>query len=270
MEIFEYMRFFWSYAFESSGKVKPVHAALYFYLLELNNRLGWKKEFGLPTTVTMDAIGVSSYNTYKSALNDLHEFGIIKIVKRSVNQYQSCIIALSKNDKAKYKAHDKALLNHGTKQMTKHCSSTIQSTVDIDKQLYSDTTKQQDNDTTQTSLCEHTPEEIAIFQKWISWIKENAPDINKLSEPLTIDQLMKLRESESVEMIQAVMVQMHNYKALTKKYKSTYLTLKNWIKREKENKKPQKLTQDEIIRQGVERLRKGELYSYNDSGTGGV
>ena len=116
---------------------------------------------------------------------------------------------------------------------------------------------------------EHTPEEIAIFQKWISWIKENAPDINKLPEPLTIDQLMKLREAESVEMIQNVMMQMHNYKAL-KKYKSTYLTLKNWIKREKENKKPQKLTQDEIIRQGVERLRKGELYSYDDSGTGGV
>lgn len=125
------------------------------------------------------------------------------------------------------------------------------------------------NKETNINVCEHTPEEIAIFQKWISWIKENAPDINKLSEPLTIDQLLKLRESESVEMIQAVMMQMHNYKAL-KKYKSTYLTLKNWIKREKENKKPQKLTQDEIIRQGAERIRQGYAYGINDSGDSGI
>ena len=63
-----------------------------------------------------EAIGIRSYNTYINTLNDLVEFGFIKLIEKSKNQYSSNIIALSNFDKAHDKALDKALIKHGTKQ----------------------------------------------------------------------------------------------------------------------------------------------------------
>ena len=48
----------------------------------------------------MSILGIHSYNTYKVALKDLIEFGFITMVKKSTNQYNSNIIALSKFDEA--------------------------------------------------------------------------------------------------------------------------------------------------------------------------
>ena len=122
-------RQWFDFAYENPSKVKPVHGSLYFWLIELANRLGWPSEFGSPGSSAMAACGISSYNTYKKAINDLTEFGFVKVKRKSVNQYQSCIIALSIIDKAQYKALDKALSEHSTK----HSSSTIQSTDSINK-----------------------------------------------------------------------------------------------------------------------------------------
>jgi hypothetical protein len=82
---------------------------MYCYLIDLWNRLGQKQEFGLPTMVTMEALGIGSYNTYKKTFHDLVEFGFIKLVADSKNQHQSRIVALSKFDKASDEAPDKAL-----------------------------------------------------------------------------------------------------------------------------------------------------------------
>lgn len=83
---------------------------MYCYLVDLWNRLGQKSQFGLPTSVAMESLGIGSYNTYKKTLNDLIEFGFIRIVADSKNQHQSKIIALSKNDKATDKALDEATI----------------------------------------------------------------------------------------------------------------------------------------------------------------
>lgn len=101
-------RAWFDFKFENISKCKHVHSDLYFYCIDLWNRLGNKKEFGLPTVITMENVGIRSYNTYKEAINDLVAFGFIKIIKRSTNQHSSTIIALSKIDKAKDKAKDKA------------------------------------------------------------------------------------------------------------------------------------------------------------------
>ena len=122
-------RNFWDFAFENPEKIKPAHAALFFFAVEHCNRLGWKSKFGLPTGMAMEAIGLKSYNTYKLILDELIGFGMIKMVEKSKNQYSANIIALSKNDKAQYKALDKALMKHGTKHHTKQSESTIQSTI---------------------------------------------------------------------------------------------------------------------------------------------
>lgn len=130
MNGYELSRCFWDYAFEHPEKIRPVHSAIFFFAIEHCNRLGWKSKFGFPTTMAMDAIGVKSYNTYTRALQELVDYGFVKMIEKSKNQYSANIIALSKNDKALDKALDKAFIKHGTKQS----ESTVQSIDSIDKQ----------------------------------------------------------------------------------------------------------------------------------------
>jgi hypothetical protein len=124
MDIFKLYRNFWDFAFENPEKIKPNHIAIFSFAIEHCNRLGWKKKFGLPSTMTMEAVGIKSYNTYITAFNELVEYGFIELIEKSKNQYSSNIIALSNNFKANDKALDKAFIKHTTKQD----ESTIQST----------------------------------------------------------------------------------------------------------------------------------------------
>ena len=130
MDYFKLTRAFWDFAFENPEKIKPNHCALYLFIVEHCNRLGWKKKFGLPTEMTKEAIGIRSYNTYIQTLNELVNFGLIELIEKSKNQYSSNIIAISNFDKALDKALDKA----GAKHATKHSESTQQSICSINKQ----------------------------------------------------------------------------------------------------------------------------------------
>jgi len=131
MNSYELSRKFVDFSFENPSKVKPNHYALYFFSIEHCNRLGWKKEFGLPTTMTMEAIGIRSYNTYSKTFNDLVDFGFFNLIERSTNQYSANIIGLSNFNKALDKALDKAFIKHGTKQS----ESTEQSIDSINKPI---------------------------------------------------------------------------------------------------------------------------------------
>ena len=126
MNSYELSRGFWDFAFENPERVKPIHSAIYFFAIEHCNRLGWKEKFGLPSQMVMEAIGVKNWRTYSQGLNELIDFGFIKLLEKSSNQYSSNIIAIVNFTKADTKALDKALQKHGTKQG--------QSIVSIDKQ----------------------------------------------------------------------------------------------------------------------------------------
>ncbi len=134
MDIFKLYRTFWNWCFENPSKIKPTHIAIYSFAIEHCNRLGWKKEFGFPTTMAMEAIGVRSYSVYKNHLDELVDFGFLEMIEISKNQYSANIIALKENykahDKATVKALDKALIKHTSKQV----ESTCQSIDSIDKQ----------------------------------------------------------------------------------------------------------------------------------------
>lgn len=109
MNGYELTRMWYDFKFENPDLVKHIHSDLFFYIVDRWNRLGQKEKIGLPTSFTMEAVGINSYNTYKKVLNDLIEFGFIKSVLDSKNQHQSRVIALSFFDKAKYKALDEAI-----------------------------------------------------------------------------------------------------------------------------------------------------------------
>lgn len=127
MNSYELSRAWFDYSFSNPNKIKPIHSSIYFFAIEHCNRLGWKDNFGFPSQMVMEAIGVKNWRTYSKALNDLVDWGFIKMIEKSKNQYSSNIIAIVKNTKAQSKALDKALQKHSTKHS--------QSTVSINKQL---------------------------------------------------------------------------------------------------------------------------------------
>ena len=120
-------RSWFDFCFDNPEIIRPIHTAIYFFAIEHCNRLGWKQKFGFPSQMVMEAIGVKNWRTYSLALNELVDFGFIKIIEISKNQYSSNIIAIVKNTKAHTKALDKALSKHNTKHS--------QSIVSVDKQV---------------------------------------------------------------------------------------------------------------------------------------
>ena len=108
---------FFDWCYENPDKINPTHIALYFFIIEHCNRLGWKDKFGLPTQMAMDAIGVKNWRTYKKAFDDLVEFRFITVVQKSKNQYSANVIAIVKNTKANTKALTKAIQKHSQKQV---------------------------------------------------------------------------------------------------------------------------------------------------------
>jgi hypothetical protein len=142
MNSYELSRRFFDWSFENPDKINTNHIALYFFAIEHCNRLGWKEKFGLPTSMAKEAIGIKSYHTYKKTLDDLVEFGFIKMIEISKNQYSSNIIAIAEIDKAHVKAHVKALDKALTKHMSKQVQSTCQSNSSINKQYNNRTIEQ--------------------------------------------------------------------------------------------------------------------------------
>ncbi len=113
---YELSKNWFSWAFENQGKVNPANTALYFFVIEYANRMGWVERFGLPTDLAKATIGVNHYKTYINALNQLIDFGFIIMYQKSKNQYTANIIGLAINAKAhakaSTKAFDKASINH--------------------------------------------------------------------------------------------------------------------------------------------------------------
>lgn len=131
MNSYELSRRWFDWCFENPEKISPNHTALFFFCIEHCNRLGWKEKFGLPSEMAKDAIGIKSYNTYIKVFRDLEEWGFIKVIQKSKNQYSANIIAISNFNKAHGKALDKAIIKH----LTKHDESTCESICSIDKPL---------------------------------------------------------------------------------------------------------------------------------------
>jgi len=79
---------------------------------------------------------------------------------------------------------------------------------------------------------------IEKFEKFLAWLEKNAPNVLKMSEPITIEQMDKLYNDGYLDQVGFEKLKnMHNKKTLCKDYTSANLTLRNWVKREDERKK---------------------------------
>lgn len=181
---------FYAWCFENPEKVKPIHSAIYFFIVDRCNKMGWKKKFGLPTDMTMEAIGVKNYKTYINGLNDLIDFGFIFMVEKSRNQHTANIIELVNFTKADGKADTKAIDKALPKQMEKQ----DQSTVSINKLVNNKTIK----------LINDNPELVNL--KLSDWIKNYNSDKKEL--PFSLESFIdffnketgkKMRRSNALE-----------------------------------------------------------------------
>lgn len=195
---YELSRIWWDWCFENPDKIKPNHSAMYFFIIEHCNRLGWKGKFGLPMEMTKDAIGISNYRTYANTFDDLVNWGFIKVFQKSVNQYSANVIGLVKNAKANTKALSKATHKHSQKQR--------RGIVGIDKPI---------------NLL--TLEPINVYRKFAHL-------------EISILDFEQLKAEYPKEQIDSILDQIENYKK-NLKYKSLFLTAKNWLKKEKNSAK---------------------------------
>ena len=158
---YDLSRAWFDWCFENPERISPNHTALYFFIIEHCNRLGWKKKFGLPTTMAKEAIGIKSYNTYIKTLRELVAFGFVEMIEVSKNQYSSNIVALSKFNNAPNNALDKALIKHTSKQS----ESTCQSIDSIDKQRTKNKEQRTSNQTSKNSA-ESISSKFEINKDW--------------------------------------------------------------------------------------------------------
>jgi hypothetical protein len=129
MNGYELTERWFSFVSENSDKVDCKHTALYLYIVELFNKRQWVEVLGLPTDYTMSVLNIGSYKTYKKTFDELVQFGFIKQVEVSKNQYSSTKISLVS---ASVK---------NTKASPKHLPKQVQSTSSIIKLINIETIK---------------------------------------------------------------------------------------------------------------------------------
>ena len=117
MNGYDLSRDWFDWCFENPDIITPNHSALYFFIIEHCNRMGWKEKFGLPMEMAKSAIGIKNYKTYSKTFENLVEWGFVKVYQRSKNQYSANVIGLVENTKANTKALTKATLKHSQKQV---------------------------------------------------------------------------------------------------------------------------------------------------------
>ena len=84
--------------------------------------------------------------------------------------------------------------------------------------------------------CEETSQSLSFSPKEVEhgdYMNRFFPSVQKLKEPLTLDQFVKLCDEYGEEAVKDKLSAMENDKKLSAKYKSAYLTLRNWLKRDK-------------------------------------
>lgn len=78
-----------------------------------------------------------------------------------------------------------------------------------------------------------SPEQINDFKKFEKWILEHTPRVAQMKEPFTIKNFLNLKEKITGAEISEFLERMHNYQKLLSNNRSAYLTILNWIKKDK-------------------------------------
>ena len=79
-----------------------------------------------------------------------------------------------------------------------------------------------------TSL--YSAEQIASFNRFIGFIRDEAPRVSQMQKPFTIEEYLRLiAEGFTADSVKKVLITMHNWKPLLQKNVSAYLTASKWL-----------------------------------------
>ena len=80
---------FYEWLAETDEPVTSAHIALYHYIIQLCNRLGWKNPMDIDTPTGMLCSKIGTGRTYKATLIDLHRWGLVGIEFWTKNQHRA-------------------------------------------------------------------------------------------------------------------------------------------------------------------------------------
>ena len=92
----------------------------------------------------------------------------------------------------------------------------------------------------ESTVVDKKPTELSLFgqseeeKKFFSYMREKFPRIMRMEQPLTLEQVKKLKERFDRDLIVKVLDDMENWKPLLKTKVSAYKTLSTWCQRELE------------------------------------
>lgn len=84
---------------------------------------------------------------------------------------------------------------------------------------------------------QESPEQLELKEKQKKlddYIVRYFPNVSKIKKQLTWDEYQKIKKAYGMDLMKTVLTSMENYKGLSSKYNSVYLTLNNWCKSRKE------------------------------------
>lgn len=186
---FKLSRQWFDFAFDNTDIISGNHAALYFFAIDHNNRLGWKSNFGFPTGMAMEAIGLSSYRTFKKCLDDLIKWDFIKLIKDSSNQYSSRVISLTKANIPESKSLSSALSIYGTKPQKDDDTNNLKEQVKKARNFKIDDDKTGGEFTNGTGLQNDKPPAI---------IKTNDADLSTVGSEYATEQVTEMSKLSGV------------------------------------------------------------------------
>lgn len=100
------------------------------------------------------------------------------------------------------------------------------------KRNESESETETETETKEPAAAAHSPDVIADFEKFVSWIGKNAPRVAEMKEPFTIDQFVEIKKKFSAARISQILEAMHNWELLVRKNRSAYLTAIKWLNKE--------------------------------------
>ena len=249
-------RAFFQWSFDNPLKVSTNHVALYFYIIEHCNMLGWKSQFGLPSSMAMEAIGIKSYKTYIQTLRDLIDFGFVKMYQKSENQYTANIIGLVEFTEPLTKSLTKALPNHIPNQV----QTTYQTNDSIDKLLNLETIKPKNKETIIGDKSPKRKKDLSIkpfnlddnlgdrhlldddvvnhYIMMNSTIDEFLQNVRRIPSQITLREFANLYKKYYYADIIEMLTGMHNNSKYWI-YETVYFAINKWLKKdyERNNKK---------------------------------
>jgi len=106
MSGYKLTRDWYNWVSDNPEKGNVNNGALYLYIVELCNKLGWPDKFQLPTGQSKIMTKIARGNSYSKALKELADWGFIKIVQESKNIHTACVISLMTDQNTKRYGND--------------------------------------------------------------------------------------------------------------------------------------------------------------------